>query len=135
MARRSVNSSDLPPCPYCCQVVFIISYSKNRSGSRRYRCRACKKNFTPNAKGICQYSNEYKVKAHILYSEFGIKSMRNIAKCLGVSHQTVNKWILNDAAKLEVVFTEAELAKISEYVNPIGQEILLKYLPNNSGNY
>jgi transposase-like protein len=86
MAPRSV----LPACPQCHQVGEIIKSGKNRSGSQRFRCRACQLYFTPQP-SIRQSDQARKAEALVL-AEQGL-SYRHIARHLGVHHQTVGAWL------------------------------------------
>ena len=39
--------ADLTTCPHCHQAEPVIRFGTNESGSRRCRCKACNKTFTP----------------------------------------------------------------------------------------
>ena len=83
-------SSDLPVCPQCQQTTEIIKSGKNRSGSQRFLCRTCQLYFTPQP-GSRQPDQARKAQALAL-AEQGM-SYRQIARQLGVHHQTVSAWI------------------------------------------
>jgi transposase-like protein len=85
-AWRSV----LPVCPQCQQTTEILKSGKNRSGSQRFRCRACQLYFTPQP-SIREPDQARKAEALAL-AEQGM-SHRHIARQLGVHHQTVGAWI------------------------------------------
>jgi transposase-like protein len=85
-ARKGV----LPECPQCHHTREIIKSGKNRSGSQRFRCRACLLYFTPQP-SIRQPDQARKAEALAL-AEQGM-SYRHIARKLGVHHQTVGAWI------------------------------------------
>jgi transposase-like protein len=68
----------------------IIKSGKNRSGSQRFRCRACQLYFTPQP-SIWEPDQARKAQALAL-AEQGM-SYRRIARQLGVHHQTVSAWI------------------------------------------
>lgn len=92
MALRSV----LPACPQCHQMGEIIKRGKNRSGSQRFRCRACQLYFTPQP-SIRQPDQARKAEALMLAGQ-GL-SYRLIARQLGVHHQTVSAWISTPGAQ------------------------------------
>ena len=89
-AMASAWRSVLPVCPQCHQMGEIIKSGKNRSGSQRFRCRACQLYFTPGP-SIRQPDQARKAEALAL-AEQGM-SYRRIARQLGVHHQTVSAWI------------------------------------------
>ena len=80
----------LPACPQCRQTTEVIKSGKNRSGSQRFRCRACWLYFTPQP-STWQPDQARKALALVL-AEQGM-SYRRIARRLGVHHQTVGAWI------------------------------------------
>jgi tetratricopeptide (TPR) repeat protein/transposase-like protein/transcriptional regulator with XRE-family HTH domain len=86
----STWESVLPVCPQCHRMEEIIKSGKNRSGSQRFRCRACHLYFTPQP-NIRQPEQMRKAEALAL-AEHGM-SYRHIARQLGVHHQTVSAWI------------------------------------------
>jgi tetratricopeptide (TPR) repeat protein/transcriptional regulator with XRE-family HTH domain len=83
-------SGSLPACPRCQQTTEVLKSGKNRSGSQRFRCRACQLYFTP-APGVRQPDQSRKAEALAL-AEQGM-SYRRIASLLGVHHQTVSAWV------------------------------------------
>jgi transposase-like protein len=89
-AMASAWRSVLPVCPQCYQIGEIIKSGKNRSGSQRFRCRACQLYFTPQP-SIREPDQARKAEALAL-AEQGM-SYRHIARQLGVHHQTVGAWI------------------------------------------
>lgn len=70
---------------------------KNNSGSQRWRCKNCKKNYTPdpNPNG---YSKERKIIALSLYLEGN--TFRGIGRLLNIHHQTVANWLEELADRL-----------------------------------
>jgi tetratricopeptide (TPR) repeat protein/transcriptional regulator with XRE-family HTH domain len=89
-AMASMWSNLLPACPKCHQTAEIIKSGKNRSGSQRFRCRACQLYFTSQP-SIRQPDPARKAQALALVEQ-GM-SYRHIARQLGVHHQTVSAWI------------------------------------------
>lgn len=73
-------------CPSCQDVESIIRFSLNRSGTRRYRCKACGKTFTPQgrARGLSEEKRE-----SIEGALAERISQRGIARALGVSRNTI----------------------------------------------
>src|SRR3954465_7795501 len=86
----SVTADVLPACPQCQQTTEVIKSGKNRSGSQRFRCRACQLYFTPQP-GMRKPDQARKAEVLALAKQ-GI-SYRRIARQLGVHHQTVSAWI------------------------------------------
>lgn len=66
----------------------------NRNGTQRYRCRRCKRYFTPKSeikRRTTQISTEDQRRAVTLHLQG--RSLRAIARQIGVHHQTVGRWI------------------------------------------
>ena len=84
-------------CPKCKETSKQIKAGKNKSGSQRWRCQYCQKNYTPepNERG---YSNELKTQALRLYVEGN--SLRGIGRILKIHHQTVANWLEESATQL-----------------------------------
>ena len=84
-------------CPICKERTEQIKAGKNKSGSQRWRCKHCQKNYTPipNERG---YSQELKTQALRLYVEGN--SLRGIGRILKVTHQTVANWFEQIATQL-----------------------------------
>ena len=84
-------------CPRCqakekqCKVGF------NPSGSQKYRCYECGKNYTPNPNEN-GYSAEIRLKAIQLYLEGN--SFRSIERLLKVNHQSVANWVKEYSERL-----------------------------------
>lgn len=87
-----INAGDgvLLACPHCQQTTEMIKSGRNRSGSQRFRCRACQSYLTPEP-GVRQPDQARKAEALTL-AEQGM-SYRRIARQLGVHHQTVSAWV------------------------------------------
>ncbi|HEY0757615.1 MAG TPA: tetratricopeptide repeat protein [Ktedonobacteraceae bacterium] len=102
--EQSAKSADvwdsvLPACPQCHQIDEIVKSGKNRSGSQRFRCRACQLYFTPQP-AIHEPDPLRKAEALAL-AEKGM-SYRHIARQLGTHHQTISAWLGTDGAQGEV---------------------------------
>ncbi len=84
-------------CPYCESPPSVRKWGHNRAGTQRYRCLACRRNFTPFPKeqGHGAATHEQAVR---LYLE-GM-SQRAIGRLLGVVHQSVANWVAAHAAPL-----------------------------------
>jgi len=84
-------------CPYCGTDTYTVKDGRNRSGTQRYRCRACPHAFTPTPKeqGHGSALHEQAVR---LYLE-GM-SLRAIGRIFGVVHQSVANWVAAAAATL-----------------------------------
>ena len=99
-------------CPYC-ESSIVVRVGRNRSGSRRYRCRDCGKGLTPEPRPR-GYPKEMHDKAVRLYLE-GM-NLRRIGRLLGVHHQTVASWLGRHADDLPEadVLQEAEVVEVDE---------------------
>jgi tetratricopeptide (TPR) repeat protein/transposase-like protein/transcriptional regulator with XRE-family HTH domain len=83
-------SSVHPACPQCRQTGEVLKSGKNRSGSQRFRCRACQLYFTPEP--MSREADQVRKAQALALAEQGM-SYRRIARQLGVHHQTVSAWI------------------------------------------
>jgi transposase-like protein len=86
----------MPKCPHC-HTETLTKAGLNRSGSQRYRCKACRRYATPAPK-----VNGYPIEVHeqaLKYYLEGI-GLRRIGRFLGVAHQTVINWINAAHARL-----------------------------------
>jgi transposase-like protein len=77
-------------CPHCGSPGDVRKWGRNRAGTQRYRCTACRRYFTPAPKeqGHGAAVHEQAVR---LYLE-GM-SLRAIGRLLGVVHQSVANWV------------------------------------------
>ena len=84
-------------CPICKQTTKQTKAGKNNSGSQRWRCSHCEKNYTPspNPSG---YGLEVKTMALRLYLEGN--TLRGIGRLLNIHHTTVMNWLEEYAEKL-----------------------------------
>jgi transposase-like protein len=85
-------------CPYCWKDEYCIKSGMNRNGTQRYRCRRCKRYFTPKSdiKGrTLQIRTEEQIRAVRLHLQG--RSLRAIARQIGVHHQTVGRWIASSS--------------------------------------
>jgi transposase-like protein len=84
-------------CPRCGAHNRAVRDGHNRSGTQRYRCRACRRAFTPQPKEQ-GHGGDLRGQAVRLYLE-GM-SLRGIGRLLGVVHQSVANWVAAAAADL-----------------------------------
>jgi len=84
-------------CPYCQRSERQVKVGFNDSGSQRYFCQWCGRNYTPEPKPQ-GYDAATRQKALRLYAD-GM-NLRRIARTLGVTHPTVANWINAHAAHL-----------------------------------
>jgi len=75
-------------CPACQDVESVVPFSLNRSGTRRFRCKACGKTFTPGRR-TRRLSEEKR--QSIEGALAGRISQRGIARALGVSRNTIRQ--------------------------------------------
>jgi transposase-like protein len=84
-------------CPYCENESNQIKFGKNRSGTQKYRCNACRRHYTPEPREH-GYPEELRLQAVRMYVD-GL-NLRRIARHLGVNHQSVANWVKAYAAQL-----------------------------------
>jgi len=77
-------------CPYCQNASQQTKAGRNVSGTQRYRCGACQKNYTPEPK-VHGYDESIRYQAVRMYVD-GI-NFRRIGRQLGVNHQSVVNWV------------------------------------------
>ena len=80
----------MPTCPACQATEHQLKAGRHASGSQRYQCRACGRKYTP-APTPHGYPVAVRAQAVRLYLD-GL-SLRQIARHLGVVHQTVANWV------------------------------------------
>ena len=80
----------MPTCPRCHQTVQQNKAGFTPAGSQRYRCKSCKRRYTPQAKDR-GYDEEIRHHALSLHLE-GV-SLRTISRILDINHQTAANWI------------------------------------------
>ena len=85
-AVAGTGDSVLPACPGCQQTTAVLKSGKNRSGSQRFRCRACRLYFTPQPS--IWKPDQARTAEALALAEQGL-SYRRIASLLGVHHLTV----------------------------------------------
>jgi transposase-like protein len=78
-------------CPRCRLDDATIKCGFNKSGSQRFQCKRCNHYFTLNGDRPTAHSCEHN-EAISLYKK-GKLSLRDIAKKIGIAHQTANNWI------------------------------------------
>jgi transposase-like protein len=84
-------------CPHCGNMSEQHKYGKNRSGTARFKCRACGKIHTPKPAKLA-YSAEERAAAIKTYYE-GV-SGRAVGRLLGMSKANVFRWIKARAANV-----------------------------------
>lgn len=83
--------------PYCQRMDQQVKAGHNASGSQRYRCQVCQRQYTPEPKPR-EYSENTRREALRLYVD-GI-GFRRIARILGVTHRSVINGVNAHAARL-----------------------------------
>jgi|SRR5687768_11941053 len=77
-------------CPHCASSEQQTKSGHTRTGSQRYKCRECRRIYTPDPKPL-GYPDETKREAVRLYLEG--TNFRRIGRVLGVNHQSVVNWV------------------------------------------
>ena len=77
-------------CPYCGSAERQVRCGFNRTGSRRLRCQPCRRQYTPEPHPP-GYDGETRAAALRLYLEG--HGVREVARQLGVNHQTIANWL------------------------------------------
>lgn len=73
-------------CPHCGQPDHVVKYGKNRSGSARCLCKACKKTFAPHPHSRAMTTEKQEQINRMLQERI---SQRGIARALKVGRQTI----------------------------------------------
>lgn len=77
-------------CPHCQTTERQVKGGFNRTGSQRYQCQLCLRQYTPEPH-LLGYGDETKAMALKLYLEGN--GFRRIGRLLSVNHQSVINWI------------------------------------------
>jgi transposase-like protein len=77
-------------CPQCNVRYRQIKWGKTQAGSQRYRCHDCMVVYTPQQK---QKGHPASVVQEALKMYMAGAGIRQVARDIGVSHQTVSNWI------------------------------------------
>jgi transposase-like protein len=64
----------------------VVAYGRNRSGTRRFRCKACGRTFTPEGRTRKTPAEKARAVEGLLAERV---SQRGIARALGVSRNTI----------------------------------------------
>jgi transposase-like protein len=78
--------SEIYYCPLCEQSEPVVRFGRNRSGTQRLRCQACRQSWTPQPTS-CSLTAEKE--AHIVAALGERLSQRAIARTFGVSRDTI----------------------------------------------
>src|ERR671917_577918 len=84
-------------CTHCEATADQTTYGRTARGSRRYKCRACARVYTPEPLPL-GYADDVKREAVRLYLEG--TNFRRIGRILGVNHQSVINWVNSYHASL-----------------------------------
>lgn len=104
-------------CPKCQGTKRQNRDGYTAAGSQRYRCKLCGYRYTPNPQDR-GYDEEVRTQALTLHLE-GI-SLREIARLLGVNHQSVANWINAYANHLPQTLPPSilEIAELDGFYTP-----------------
>ena len=83
-------------CPHCQNEEDQVKAGKTRTGSQRYKCKPCKRVYTPEPKHQ-GYPDEIRHEAVRMYIDG--QNFRRIARHLGVDHKSVINWVNAHAAQ------------------------------------
>ena len=110
-------------CPHCQQTDNQVKNGKTSAGSQIYKCKACKRKYTPKPK-TNGYARDRRQQAIRLVLDGN--SQRQAARHVGVSHGTVANWFKQYADELpdELPGTgiAVEVAEQDELFTFIGQK-------------
>ena len=108
-------------CPRCQAKTKQCKVGFNQSGSQKYRCYECSKNYTPEP-NINGYPAAIRLKAIKLYLEGN--SFRSIERLLRVNHQSVANWIKAYAESLPEAEVPAKpkVAELDELFTFVGKK-------------
>jgi transposase len=109
-------------CPHCSSTEPQTKAGRTRTGSQRYKCRACQRVYTPEPKPL-GYPEVTKREAVRLYLE-GI-NFRRIGRVLAVNHQSVVNWVNSYHAALpaaEQSVAKPETLELDELFTFVGSK-------------
>src|SRR3990170_1898807 len=109
-------------CPHCASSEQQTKSGHTRTGSQRYKCRACARFYTPDPKPL-GYPEQTKREAVRLYLEG--TNFRRIGRVLGVNHQSVINWINSYHAALptpEQSVVAPEVVELDELFTFVGSK-------------
>jgi transposase-like protein len=108
-------------CPRCGSKTKQCKVGFNQSGSQKYRCYECGKNYTPEP-NVNGYPAEMRLKAITLYLEGN--SFRSIERLLKINHQSVANWVKAYSEQLPKVKLpeQPKVAELDELYTFIGKK-------------
>ena len=83
-------------CPYCGAMEQQHSIGKTKAGSRRFRCKCCNREYTPNPKKWVYTEEERKQALRLLLLG---NSGRAVGKALGMSKANAYRWAIEAQKK------------------------------------
>jgi len=100
----------MPHCSHC-HTATLVKAGFNRSGSQRYRCKACRRYVTPVPK-----INGHSLDDHELALKMYLEGngLRRIGRFLQVVHQTVANWLQLAHTQLPTPVPQPSLSKVTE---------------------
>ncbi len=109
-------------CPHCASSESQIKSGHTRTGSQRYKCKDCRRIYTPDPKPL-GYPEQIRREAVRLYLEG--TNFRRIGRILGVNHQSVVNWINAYHASLPVAeqpISQPETLEMDELFTFVGSK-------------
>ncbi|MBA2391122.1 MAG: tetratricopeptide repeat protein [Ktedonobacteraceae bacterium] len=86
------EQKSMPVCPHCQNSHAVRKRGKSRSGAQRYQCAQCHHDFTPSVhRTMVPVDPRLPEQARLLAAQG--KSLRAIARELGLHHTTVMRWL------------------------------------------
>ena len=77
-------------CPHCGSPYRQIKWGRTPAGSQKFRCHNCVRVYTPNRK---QYGHPLVTRQAAVRMYIDGANLRQIARALGVNHQSVSNWV------------------------------------------
>jgi transposase-like protein len=84
-------------CPHCERTDLQVKNGKTAAGSQVYKCKACKRKYTPDPKPI---GFDRSIRQQAIRLVLDGNSQRQAARHVGVSHGTVANWFQQYADSL-----------------------------------
>ncbi len=110
-------------CPHCQRTEQQVRAGINASGSQRYKCKVCKRRYTPelNENGYPQAIRQQVIRMYVDGMNF-----RRIGRTLGVNHQSVINWVNDHVVTLPdeppLPDESPEVAELDELFTFIGEK-------------
>jgi transposase-like protein len=92
-------------CPHCRSPHRQVKWGRTPAGSQKFRCHACERVYTPHKK---PYGHPQDTRQAAVQMYIDGANVRQIARTLGVNHQSVSNWVSSPVSKFLSIVTGGE---------------------------